>query len=758
MNFKYINFSESLKNYVVDREDTIYIFESNSAKNTYMPQIAMDIFAKNSLYLTMAELREKLFVTDRFVLKEEKRTLLFYEALSEKIKKAHNIKSYYDIIDYGENFLSFYRELREYKVEELKKLEPWQRERYDELEEIRRAYEGLLDRYGYITPDRIFVMENMDERLMKAYSRIVFVNLINFTPFEKEFIEKLNESHEVEILLQMSKGDFDEEKMTFVSLTLSEKLEAEVEVVEVSEENLQLIDFYSKIDEESYLLSCNFDNMTYDKLLNRNLISKNEDVFLSESNLFKFINTIHEILAEKVQNVSYTLYQTSTFLTAFESSLFRDYFSFSLSDYDFFMSYIVDENMKYINPQELEKRLGEERTEFCGKFKKVVEFLEKLASCETIKTLVEFLGNREEFDYIYFDQEKYRDLIPKYFEVLSEMQSIEMLEYKPAWSKYFENINSSLLMLLLKYMRHKKCSEIFDSRYKISKYESFEQIDKNIFILDTNNMTLPGREGQAFLLSDNQKRENMLFSFEQDKEIKRYNFFRNIFLNKKTVIYSIKNEDKNIDASTFVDELVNVFKLEIKKSSYEGGNFSSFVLSVLGVEELTTDKLTEDRLYKDNESIINSESSFVLSSYAYESLLACPYRFYLEYILKLNKHSREVKYKMDSRIIGIVVHEVLERLGNEKRREILEEDYFVSQERIKTILKNVLREKQDYIPKNYENYYEKIMFPIFIRGMEAFYEKLYAKVGEIKLTSFAQEKSKKEKLFSKGDINVELSG
>jgi ATP-dependent helicase/DNAse subunit B len=182
------------------------------------------------------------------------------------------------------------------------------------------------------------------------------------------------------------------------------------------------------------------------------------------------------------------------------------------------------------------------------------------------------------------------------------------------------------------------------------------------------------------------------------------------------------------------------------------------VLSVLGVEELTTDKLTEDRLYKDNESIINSESSFVLSSYAYESLLACPYRFYLEYILKLNKHSREVKYKMDSRIIGIVVHEVLERLGNEKRREIIEGDYFVSQERIKTILKNVLREKQDYIPKNYENYYEKIMFPIFIRGMEAFYEKLYAKVGEIKLTSFAQEKSKKEKLFSKGYINVELSG
>jgi CRISPR/Cas system-associated exonuclease Cas4 (RecB family) len=100
----------------------------------------------------------------------------------------------------------------------------------------------------------------------------------------------------------------------------------------------------------------------------------------------------------------------------------------------------------------------------------------------------------------------------------------------------------------------------------------------------------------------------------------------------------------------------------------------------------------------------------------------------------------------------------LERLGNEKRREIIEGDYFVSQERIKTILKNVLREKQDYIPKNYENYYEKIMFPIFIRGMEAFYEKLYAKVGEIKLTSFAQEKSKKEKLFSKGYINVELSG
>lgn len=758
MNFKYVDFSENLKNYIVDSEDTIYIFESNSAKKTYMPQRAMDIFAKNSFYLTMSEFREKLFVTDRFVLKEEKRTLLFYEALSEKIKKAHNIKSYYDIIDYGENFLSFYRELREYRVEDLKKLEPWQKERYDELEEIKNSYENLLDKYYYITPDRVFSMENMNDRIFRAYSKIVFVNIINFTPFEREFIKKLEKTYEIDIFLQMLKGDFDEEKMTFVELSLPEKLDREVEVVEVSEENLQFIDFYSKIDEESYLLSCNFDHITYDKLLNKNLIKKNEDVFLSETNLFKFINIIHEVLAEKVQNVSYSLYKTSTFLGAFESILFRDYFSFSSIDYDIFMSCIVDENIKYINPKEMEKTFGEERAEFLEKFNKVVDFLEKLSACETIKALVEFLGNMEEFDYTYFDQEKYKDLIPKYFEVLSEMQSIEMLQYKPLWNSYFENINSSLLMLLLKYMRHKRCSEIFESRYKISHYDNFAQVDKNIFILDTNNMTLPGREGQSFLLSDNQKKENGLFCFDKDKEIKRYNFFRNIFLNKKTVIYSIKNEDKNIDASTFVDELVNTYKVEVVKSFYERGNFSSFVLSVLEGEEGEVVKLSEDKLYKDNKSLTVNESSFVLSSYAFEGLLSCPYRFYLEYILRLNKHNREVKYKMDSRIIGIVVHEVLERLGNEKRKEILKGDYFVSQDRIKAILKSVLRDKQDYIPKNYENYYEKVMFPIFIRGMEVFYEKLYAKVGEINLTSFSQEKSKREKLFSKGDIDVELSG
>lgn len=758
MNFKYLSFSDKLSDYIKNNEDTIYIFRNNRELNLYKNNDEeKDIFKKDSLFFTMSQFREQLFTTNKFVLKEEKRTLLFYEAISTQLKKEKGIKSYYDIIDYAENFLNFYRELREYKVEKLSKLEAWQEKSYEELEVLKFRYEELLDKYNYTTPDRIFHMDNFSTNIFSTYKNIIFVNIINFTPFEREFIGELKKKFNIDFLLQMPKGDFDEENLKFKSLNLGEFLGTKINICEVSEKNFQILDSIKYLDEDSNLISCDFDNLNYDKLLNQELISKNSDVPLSEVRIFKFLSLIHSILDEKEKSLKTPLYKSSTFLLAFEDEDFRKYFNLSDFDYDYFMKIYINENVKYITSKEIEFAISKDKNiSFYTKFQDILNFLDEVSQLETLKDIVDFLGNLEKFNYIFFDQEEYEDLIPKYFEVLSEILSIEMLEYKPNWALYFEDVNTSLLLLLLKYMRHKNCTKLIKGKYQINNYDDYANIQGKLIILDASASTLPKKRKVDFLLSDKQKKENKLSSSELNRELERYYFFQKIFTNEEVRIYSLKNEDKNIDSSPFVEELILNYKVNYEK--YKASQANIFIKNFFENKEdfsLETDEL--DNLKKTKENLCAKSKFIKLGSYTFSNLEACAYNFYLSSILDLEKYPREMDYKLDNRIIGIIIHEALELIADKKQREILQGDYTLSEEVIKETFTSVFQRKSKYIPRNYRNYYSKIMFPIFIEGIKNFYNSLEAKIEFQELTSFAQEKSKELEIYKEKDIEFLLS-
>lgn len=758
MNFKYISFNEKLEDHIENEQDIIYIFPNNNYKNK-LQKTDMNIFGRDALYLTLSEFKERLFTTDRFVLKEEKRTLLFYEALSTKMKEEQNIKGYYDVIDYGENFLSFYKELREYKVEQLDNIEVWQQERYQDLEIIKKRYEDLLDRYHYITPDRVPSMENFSSDIFSDYKKIVFINIINFTPLERDFILKLNEKFEVDFLLQMSQGDFDEEKLEFKSLSLPQDIEGEISIYQVPDNSMEAINFIENLSEETKIFSCDFDRISYDKLLNKELIKKRDDVPLSETRLFKFIDLIYEIIESSMGGIRGRTYKTSTLLHALEDRDFRIYFGFGYADYDYFMSRITDRNQKYLDREWLAENTDDNNRDFAEKVEGFMIFIEDLAKEETLKGLVDFFSNPEKFNYLHFDEEKYEDLIAKYFEVLSEVESNEMLHYKPNWQEYFENVNSSLLKLFLKYMRHKKAKELVSSRYSINNFDDSYTVDEEIILLDTSANTLPKKSKVGFLLTNKQKEELGMMTIERAKEIERYHFYRTVFTNNNIGIYSIKNEDKNIDSSPFVDELMLNYNLDFKENPYEKEDFSGFVKTLLKpVKDREYREVEEDIIPKANLELLRDKDSFQLGSYDFDLLNACPYRYFMQNIARLDKHNREVEYKLDPRIIGIMIHEVFERIGYIKREALLKGDYFLSEGTVRDIFNTTFEIHKNFIPKNYQNYYREIMFPIFMKGVEKFYELLSYRFGDKTLTSFAQEKSKTEEIYKKDNIPVKLSG
>ena len=102
MNIKYFGLGSDLKKIVFEEfrknEEILYVFENSSSffeiKREFLKS-GENLF-HNFKLLNLYDFYEKLFRTDKIVLKEEKQVILFYNSLTDKIKKELKINGYYD--------------------------------------------------------------------------------------------------------------------------------------------------------------------------------------------------------------------------------------------------------------------------------------------------------------------------------------------------------------------------------------------------------------------------------------------------------------------------------------------------------------------------------------------------------------------------------------------------------------------------------------------------------------------------------------
>ena len=261
MKFNYYSLQENLLGKIVLNNETIYILDSFSDKNILEKQYEKEIFSKNPLFLTWSEFKEKLFLTDSFMLKEEKRTLLLYKAIPQELKEKLNMKTYYDFIDYGENLLKFLKELNAYKINDLGKLEVWQQKSFDIIKIIYENFYKLLKEYNYIVPELLENMEYFNTHFFVGYKNIEFINIFSFTEIEKDMLKELNKSFNLSVNLKMNKASFDESNLEFLGLSLDKNIEFPVEIFEVKdkfETMINLVENISKDSEYKALYFCDF--------------------------------------------------------------------------------------------------------------------------------------------------------------------------------------------------------------------------------------------------------------------------------------------------------------------------------------------------------------------------------------------------------------------------------------------------------------------------------------------------------------------
>ena len=452
----------------MENENILFVFENSASffeiKREFLQdekiQRNLGIF-HNFKLMNQYDFYENIFTTNKIVIKEEKQVVLFYNALTDKLKNEMKVKNYYDIIDVAYNYYSLFAELQEYKID-LKnvELEKWQVETFKTLLEIDYEIKKNVQQKGLILPYMLRNVENISGNFLKKFSKICFVNKIKITPFEKELIENIeNRGIIVENILQIDANDFNEEKLK-INDTFSipdkeeflKKFGTNIEIFEYENKFSQLLGLVKKLEESErnfekirenhnneetentinykiYDLQDNGEDGKKDyQLLRQEKISSNLELTMQKTKIYKVLELICNILEnskiiskntennnlnweiennlkgeKKFENIGFT--QNSEYILKirtkdlYEGFKSEDFLKvFNLKkSYDFFME-IVRQDYKYISRDEIFRIIKNHNKENVEEIN--IEIINLIYFIEEIEKIFEYKTLEEYGNYL----------------------------------------------------------------------------------------------------------------------------------------------------------------------------------------------------------------------------------------------------------------------------------------------------------------------------------------------------------------------
>lgn len=807
---KNILFKEFEKN-----ENTLFVFENSASffeikreflQNEEMQQ-KLGIF-QNFKMMNGYDFYENVFVTDKIVVKEEKQVVLFYNALSEKLKKDMKVSNYYDIIDVAYNYYNLFAELQEYKIDlEKIELEKWQVETFGTLVEIDNEMKKVVQQKGLILPYMLRNVENISDNFLKKFSKICFVNKVKITPFEKDLIGEIeNRGINVENILQLSENDFNEEKLKIKdSFSLPEKneflekFETNIEIFEYENKFSQVLGLVKKLDESEndekiknrvnykiYDLQDNGEDGKKDyQLLRQEKISSNLELTMKKTKIYKILELICNIL-ENVKIVEKKLENNEKFeniekndeknfghdlrirmkdlYSGFKSDDFLRIFGLKKS-YDFFMEF-VEQDYRYMSKNEIFRILENQNGKFSRKPKDVeaagiINFIDEIEKIFEYQTLGEYENYLEKI----FERsgELDKNVRDKYFEALSEMVVLEDFSFDNLWKGFFnENgISASLLKLFLKYLDKKAISLNLEetdeqdsenvSRYSINSFSAISETQKENLIFLNIQDTFPKININNYLFTKIQRAKMGLPVSDDEKHIEIFKFYQNILGAKNVYLFYVKNLDENIDSAGVIEEIKLKYAIEAQKNKINENDELNFIKKYFlenvekSWESREIGKFIPSKLKKDLDKIKAEKVS--LGYYSFEEMQNFEYGYYLKKMIG-NTEVEKIEDKVDNLMFGNIIHGLYEKIVMENK-EVLEKGKFViNNEEIRKTLKSILNSFEYKIPKEYLEFYKKVSFEEIVKSVEKILTKLMKTLEneeEIEIYSEERIKLKSEK-------------
>lgn len=781
INFRYIGYGTSFiaeysgKNN--QKKDYLYIFNDNRMKSIFSKKMRWNFFNDQPTLLTFNELKEQIFYTDKVILKEAKRILAFYTSIPKDIKEELGIKSYYDVIDFANDFFDYYREVKINKVEKIENIQNWQEKYFLHFEKIKESFDKLLEKYNYIPSDWIEDLQYYKKDFFDRFNKIIFVDIVEFEKVYRDIIMDLGEEKEVEIALQMEKGSFNEENLKFAETILPEtspsnifiyqskdELEESMSLIYLLKEKAKKGEFYSPAPENSEFFN-----------LFPFYFGKSQAVTMNDTKLYAFLNVQLNLLLNMEERLGET-YNLLEFEKAFENRAFKEYYSLTEEDIRLikkissnFYQYI---SLDILHSNEVQYLISED-IGFTKKLEKIFKDFSSILKLKSVDELYNYFKNEISLDK--FIQKEYGDVFEKFFEIFGIMKENENMSIHKSFKSYFDgNLGIALLKLTIQYMKDiaVTSNEKVDSERVIIKniesalyanetkhlFRDQGRFSKTNFFIDITSDLMPGNIKDNLIFTEKQRKELNLTTKEEKREVKKYRFFQMIFTNRNSVIFTKKNEDKGIDISPFIDELCIKYDLKINSAPIELNKSieilkKSIPSSVIGNLEFKKGEFSkEESDFKDNRLNIGA--------YDYDNLVKCPLKFYFQKLAQLiPEKDSEVDY-LNKQFLGTMVHKILENIVRDIWKDVLSKGiYEIDREVIVEAINREIKNNRSKILVQMDIYLQEILIPLLSENIEIFFKKLASKYRNINIRRFQGEKDAgKNTPFIQDKIDVYLRG
>lgn len=749
LNFKYYNYNQNLFKEIINSKAEIYIFENyydlKEALKNYNPLP----LSQQSLFLTIKEFEERLFSSQKIVLKEEKLPLILYSVLTAEEKKELRIFNYQDIYQFSARFFSYFNLLLDYQLNKISGLTAWQQQRSSRLKNIKERYQKKLKRLGYTDYITLKEKKNFNLTFLKNYGKINFFNIVDFNPYYKSLLKYLNQEIEVTVHLQLLKNDFDEKTLQLKKISFPE-IKKDLEIRKSSSKLKSLAAFLNEKENsatETSLLAAG-DEIEEAAVL-ADSFDLNSQKKYQEHKIYKFLEAFYQLYQQGKagSEILIELKELSDLLT---QKLFKKYLNLTPAELEKIKE-LIRKDYYYLDLKTIEKEIPV--------LKKLYQTLVKIRDIDNLTELIELLTSLTK---TVLAEEK-KESIEKLSDSMFELKSVEELAVVIDWNDYYSDKGKGLFSLFLNHLAYKKIS-LNKSENSLSYYSSLSAPQlkrKKVLINNCTQDKFAHSKAGLYFLSEKQLQDNGI-NFKDKKQFwQKYKFLRHIFNADQAVIFTVENEAENIIPAVILEELALDFNLDYQDSKLNKLSEKQILNNLFAYNEKQILKRNSLKNFNQNIKLEKNDFGdyFNFTYYKYKSLKDCYHRFYLEQLVKLETEL-EIKPSLSLMTVGILTHQIFADLILYAREKKIKVKNITAEFRKKTI-KKAINDCKLKIDKEYFNFYNQIIYKSIDNSFKYFTElvdKDLPKDHNNILVEWPEWSYQRQKYFTAAEIDFYLSG
>ena len=603
----YVPFNQDVNSVALDQivDGCCLIFPTHPPKNQAIQSFLPRWKLERIQWFTIQEFVNWLIVPPVPALTDEKRLLCLWQVLEQGDKDIFHLENYEDLVSWGNSFFTFFRELRDEQVPlaALKNnpnliTREWQEKHIDRVLAILARYEEFITKKGFT--DAIFYLDLTNLIPLGEPQKLVFVNQYHYSKLEKELIKRLDEAgFEIVILHQGIPDSFDEANLEPKPLVLSQIPAEQIALEELRvvhgkslvEMSVSCLSTYGSekkalLAEEQplrrVLIDAGMQQSGYNRLFDPICFGFGSNIIMTRTQLFSLLKVYESHLAALAQ------YKEKGYLPLSEVAK-------AIATPGFIQIYDQQDRRKLLDQLRL---LAKESVLYIDPELKVFSVLDKEQKNEDVKQLSLYILLRDHFAILgelrklrnieelvaIFDSEKgiklaqlcsadeleSTDIIPIFYDLLSNFRSVEELGLVSDWEVIFPQADTALPHRIFKlWLDYLAAGKI---RRKLKKYRALYQVSN---LLDSRNIRydevivfncmegiLPKNPEPVWLLNQAQKLSLGLKNYDIIRDWERYYFLRLILGSQKTTLYCYSEQENDLEPSSYLNELVQHLDVE----------------------------------------------------------------------------------------------------------------------------------------------------------------------------------------------------